>query len=866
MIGPYVLPDDVFDALAAGAGGRPAVLLLLRARRSRNLLLLRRALDGPCGRAVEPAADLLAGVERVDPEAARSVIDGPAFGTWAARTLGDCPTHHRGGCAGRDLAALAVLAAVRAARPARVTVPVREGRLRLPGLGTVTGLGETPEALVVVEAPAGAEGVPGTSAGSCRVRVLTAAGEHVLPRDPSRPGHGWQPVAVLDARHRGLTLRLPLETAAPELPALETASAGPAAWQDLLRQAWELLVDNHPRRAEELAAGLNGIVPLPAPARGVASATSRHAFGTVLTSWPADPERLALTLLHEFQHSKLSALTDLVTLYEPGGRPRLYAPWRPDPRPPGGLLQGIYAHLGDLAFWQERSGSRHGPAQADAAWRLAQTRAHVERGLTEAASHVRLTALGTRFLERLARTVRDGNSGGTGAGGGSGGERLARAVARVQAGDEAVWRLRWAAADDAGTERLAALWRAGRPAGPLPAEDVRAATGAVAGPGPEFGRWAARQRGAERARPAREAADAVLAAPDRAQGWAELAAAAAEEDRPGADVLRTRTELVRDLCVRLTARQAAMPPGTTSPGPPDSLAPAAWPADLAVGPDPSGGGPAADAARPPGTAPPDPLALAAWLANTAVGPGPSGGGPAADAAMPPGTASPGPPDSLAPAAWPADLAVGPDPSGGGPAVDAARPPGTASSGPPDSLAPAAWPADLAVGPDPSGRGPAADAARPPGTTSSGPPDSLAPAAWPAGTAVGPDTPGAGPAAGEEEAVERAPQARGAHPARDPGRVGRGEPPEAGPAPGPPSGDGLAVPTESGSAQAPMEPARSPGPDPAADEGPVAPAPPGPGEGPTAGAEPGGDGAPGQKTGVSMSQNARSPLAKTSATG
>ncbi|MEU0446509.1 aKG-HExxH-type peptide beta-hydroxylase [Streptomyces tendae] len=785
MIGPYVLPDDVFDALAAGAGGRPAVLLLLRARRSRNLLLLRRALDGPCGRAVEPAADLLAGVERVAPGAARSVIDGPAFGTWAARTLRDCPAHHGGGCAGRDLAALVVLAAVRAARPARVTVPVREGRLRLPGLGTVTGLGEAPEALVVVEAPAGAEGVPGTSAGSCRVRVLTAAGERVLPRDPSRPGHGWQPVAVLDARHRGLTLRLPLETAAPELPALETASAGPAAWQDLLRQAWELLVDNHPRRAEELAAGLNGIVPLPAPARGVASATSRHAFGTVLTSWPADPERLALTLLHEFQHSKLSALTDLVTLYEPGGRPRLYAPWRPDPRPPGGLLQGIYAHLGDLAFWQERSGSRHGPAQADAAWRLAQTRAHVERGLTEAASHVRLTALGTRFLERLARTVRDVDRDGTGAGGGSGGERLARAVARVQAGDEAVWRLRWAAADDAGTERLAALWRAGRPAGPLPAEDVRAATGAVAGPGPEFGRWAARQRGAERARPAREAADAVLAAPDRAQGWAELAAAAAEEDRPGADVLRARTELVRDLCVRLTARQPARPPGTTSPGPPDPLALAAWPADPAVGPDPSGGG------------------------------------PAADAAMPPGPASPGPPGSLALSAWPADPAVGPDPSGGGPAADAAMPPGTA---PPR------------------------------------PPDPLALAAWLAGTAVGTDRSGAGPAADEEEAVQ------GAHPARGPGRVGRGEPPEAGPAPGPPSGDGLAVPAESGSAQAPMEPARSPGPDPAADEGPVAPAPPGPGEGPTAGAEPGGGGAPGQKTGVSMSQNARSPLAKTSATG
>ncbi|WP_217165743.1 HEXXH motif-containing putative peptide modification protein [Streptomyces sp. AC512_CC834] len=567
MIGPYVLPDDDFDALAAGEGGRRAVLLLLRARRSRNLLLLRHTLDGPCGKAAEPAADLLADVERVAPEAVRSVIDGPAFGTWAARTLRDCPAHRRGACATPDLAALAALAAVRAAHPARIAVPVREGRLRLPGLGTVTGLGGLPDALVVVEAPA--ERLPAAAPGTCRIRVLAAGDERVLPRDPSRPGHGWQPVAVLDVRHRGQELRLPLETAAPELPALETASAGPAAWRELLRQAWELLVENHPRRAEELAAGLNGIVPLPAPARGVESATSRHAFGTVLTSWPADPERLALTLLHEFQHSKLSALTDLVTLYEPGGRTRLYAPWRPDPRPPGGLLQGIYAHLGDLAFWQERSGSRHGPARADAAWRLTRTLAHVERGLTEAADHVHLTALGARFLERLARTVRDGA--------GTGGDpRPTRAVARVQAGDEAVWRLRWAAADEAGAERLAALWRSGRPAGPLPAEHVRAATGAVAGPGPEFGRWAARQRGAERARPAREAAAAVAAGPHRAQGWAELAAAAAEEGLPGAGVLVRRTELIQHLFLRLTAQEEAMPAKPTPDHPPDPLTLAAW--------------------------------------------------------------------------------------------------------------------------------------------------------------------------------------------------------------------------------------------------------------------------------------------------
>ncbi|MFG3103193.1 aKG-HExxH-type peptide beta-hydroxylase [Streptomyces sp. NPDC048182] len=533
MLEPCVVPDALFDALAAGEGGPEAVRLLLRARRSRHLLLLRRVLDGPCGAAAEPAAALLARIERAAPAVVGAVTGGPAFGTWAARAVRDCPAHRRGGCAARELAALAVVAAVRAERAAEIAVPVRAGRLPLPGLGTVCGLGDAAEAVVGVEPGAG-------PAGACRVRIAAGGTAHPLPRDLTRAGHGWEPVAVLAVEHRGLALRVPLETADPRLPALDTASAGPAAWLGLLGPAWELLVERHPGRAAELAAGLTALVPLPAPARGVASATSRHAFGTVLTSWPADPERLALSLLHEFQHSKLSALTDLVALHEGDGGARLYAPWRPDPRPAAGLLQGVYAHLGDLAFWRERGGREDGPGQADAAWRAAGTRVHVERGLAEATAHVPLTGLGVRFLDRVADTVR--------AGADVPDARLLRAVARVQTGEEAVWRLRWGVPPDAAaTARLVARRRAGRPPGELPPDAVRPATGPVTGPGPDVMRWAARQRGAERARPARDAARAAAAEPHRADRWAELAAAAAEERLPGATALRHRTDLVRHL-------------------------------------------------------------------------------------------------------------------------------------------------------------------------------------------------------------------------------------------------------------------------------------------------------------------------------
>src|SRR5690606_2824855 len=113
-------------------------------------------------------------------------------------------------------------------------------------------------------------------------------------------------------------------------------------------------------------AGVRALVPVSPPtgSSGV-SATSVDAFGAVALSLPSDAPALAATLVHEFQHTKLSALLDLVPLLRPdrttpeeqatsGKVAQCYAPWRPDPRPLSGLLQGVYAHLGLCGFWHER--------------------------------------------------------------------------------------------------------------------------------------------------------------------------------------------------------------------------------------------------------------------------------------------------------------------------------------------------------------------------------------------------------------------------------------------------------------------------------------------------------------------------------
>ena len=59
---------------------------------------------------------------------------------------------------------------------------------------------------------------------------------------------------------------------------------------------------------------------------------------------------MAETLVHEFQHIKLCGLMDMLPLIEPSGE-RGYAPWREDPRPMGGILQGLYAFVGIVRFW-----------------------------------------------------------------------------------------------------------------------------------------------------------------------------------------------------------------------------------------------------------------------------------------------------------------------------------------------------------------------------------------------------------------------------------------------------------------------------------------------------------------------------------
>jgi uncharacterized protein len=397
----HSLSSPQFTALARGGGGRDAIEQLVAGQRSKHLILLSKVAE--LARRGDYSDDalgvagyqLLAQVQRQDPAAAAEVIGYPSVGAWAlhvirssqARTQ-NAPTDTASGASAAlpgvqpsGLAAVAAAAAIRAGLDAEIEVPVLGAGVLLPSLGTAEAVGGT-----AVVAAKEAE----VRSGNLRVRV--------------RPGEpGWRelrratvgPLAVLfddiDPFRMPVAEGEPAERLTP-LQAEEIRAA--------LRAAWPLL---SPASAAEIAAIVRVIVPCRAPKVGHVTITSPQVFGTIAMSKQPDRYTCAETLVHETQHLKLCALLDLVTLTRPDDGQRYYAPWRPDPRPASGLLQGAYAFLGVSGFWREQRQAAPEPE--------VRQRAHAEfarwrDGAAAVAATLlrsgRLTKSGQTFVETMA--------------------------------------------------------------------------------------------------------------------------------------------------------------------------------------------------------------------------------------------------------------------------------------------------------------------------------------------------------------------------------------------------------------------------------------------------------------------------------
>jgi uncharacterized protein len=156
-----------------------------------------------------------------------------------------------------------------------------------------------------------------------------------------------------------------------------------------------------------MSIGLRVLTPLRGRGdRGSDSATATDATGAVLLTPPRHAEGLALTLLHEFQHTKLAALEYVLALHRGDQRKRYRVRWRDDARPLGAVLHGAYAHLGVAGYWH--SALRLGDAYPrDAARKeLAYWCDAVGEALDQIGGSADLTVAGGRFIAGMARALR----------------------------------------------------------------------------------------------------------------------------------------------------------------------------------------------------------------------------------------------------------------------------------------------------------------------------------------------------------------------------------------------------------------------------------------------------------------------------
>ncbi|MFI9385789.1 HEXXH motif domain-containing protein [Kutzneria sp. NPDC052558] len=446
------------EAFARGGGSRAAVLELRSAKRSKLLVTLRTLLDsapaGPLGSFAE-AWDLLAAAEQADSAAVGEVLALPAVHAWAAQAL----RHLRGSVASEaplwfvlgHMNAVAVAAAVSAGLEFRARIPVFAGVAVLPTVGAAVV--PTGERHAVAE--------------------LVAAQGEVVVRHGGVEAAQWLPMRRIRVEHEGHELAVWLDDLSPfrafggPQPAEPLSGQVFQDWTSALERAWRLLVSRHPEQAEGLAAGLAALVP--GRRRGRfrdSSATSADAFGSVELALPSDAPRLAAVLIHEFAHSKLNGLFELVTLDVENREEIFYAPWRDDPRPLHGVLHGVYSFLAVTDFWRAEG------ADDMAHFRFALHRRQTMEAIDTIERSGLLTEAGERFVATMRLHVQEWQHYPVP-------ERHRRAAEQVAWDHRATWRLRHLAPDPDHVAAVAADWQAGRRwrGDPGPAPVVRPAAG-----------------------------------------------------------------------------------------------------------------------------------------------------------------------------------------------------------------------------------------------------------------------------------------------------------------------------------------------------------------------------------------------------
>jgi len=447
------------DLLYRGHGSAELTQQLWRTEFSRRLLQLNSVMDlavdwpellGPLPPA-SPSVDLLKEVDDTDRQLFRDLLLHPHVGSWAAyvlrRSLGIVQAAEPFWADLGMLHALAFVAAVRQGREWTTVIPARTGRVMLPGLGMAIFPDDVPVGLVEAETHRGAVTL------RCQRSEIRLSG---AGRTASGDGRWWELRRLRVDADPPLTVTLddidPFRDLGDPVEPQRLSEPDARRWGTLLADAWRLLCTRHQASAAAMAGAVVSLVPLPDDDRETRSASTGEAFGSILVSEPFDALSLAVALVHEFAHIQLGGLLHLLPVTAGGAEDELlYAPWRDDPRPLPGLVQGIYAFTNISAFWRRQRRNAPDPV---ADFEYLASRLQAEQALTTAAGSGGLTQVGrdlmTGLSERIAGWCDDEIPG-----------PPADAARVVVAAHRAGWRVRLQSPAPETVGRLATAWSRG---------------------------------------------------------------------------------------------------------------------------------------------------------------------------------------------------------------------------------------------------------------------------------------------------------------------------------------------------------------------------------------------------------------------
>jgi HEXXH motif-containing protein len=456
----HSVPSEVFDLLARGDGDTQGVLR--SGQRSKRLLLLRELLAEARARvprlcaeaATDEAFAVLADAQRSRPDVVDDLLLQPHVGAWATHCIRALVRNDD--LAPADLGHLGTVAASAAARAGlafAVTAHLRDdGSLMFPTFGLAR---------------------PTRGPGWCRLRsrtgeaveITTAATTTSIDLWSRVDTPAWQPLRRLRSSAHGVTIDVHLDDLDPYRSSDEIRTTGRlraddvVAWQECFDGAWESITVRRRDQAIALASGTMALVPTSQPERHQMSATRHDAPGAIALARPRSARSLVQALVHEYQHTKLCMLLDLVPLVASASEVRLYSPWRDDPRPLQGLLHGSYAYLGLAGHVDQECRQRVGDEAAAnlglAQFELAMWRDQVGRVLGSLRRPGGLTSGGRRFVETMRARLRDLRR--------SPVPSRPRLLARAACLDHEIsWRLRNIVPDPQLVDEYSRAWLAGR--------------------------------------------------------------------------------------------------------------------------------------------------------------------------------------------------------------------------------------------------------------------------------------------------------------------------------------------------------------------------------------------------------------------